>query len=280
MEPYAAFQLPEASFLDRVIRPEFCVFGRSREAFKLFGVLGFTVAIMLSSVLVFHAGLSPLMMTGIVLAAILTFLTLAMLTKVVTGEERLVYYHHQLAIVAVAGMLSWMFSEPTLAYLDVTMLGLGAFMICGRIGCLMVGCCHGRPHSWGVSYRPEHAAVGFPSRFVHVRLFPIQAVESLWIFFTVTVGTVLILNDRAAGEAFAWYVVSYAVGRFCFEFLRGDERSYLLGFSESQWISSGLLCFVALAEWAGLVVAHAWHFVVAIGMAVTMTTTILFRRRR
>ena len=107
----------------------------------------------------------------------------------------------------------------------------------------MVGCCHGRPHRWGVCYREEHAAVGFTPYFVGVRLFPIQAVESLWVFCIVTTGVTFVLNGRPAGAALAWYVVTYDLGRFCFEFLRGDpDRPYLWGFSQPQWISLLLMC--------------------------------------
>lgn len=107
--------------------------------------------------------------------AVIIFLGMVMATKIITGEERLSYCDHEIVIMVVAALFLWLTHQPILFYLDITILGIGTFLFCGRIGCLMVGCCHGRPYHWGVCYRPEHAAVGFPPYYVGVRLFPIQA---------------------------------------------------------------------------------------------------------
>jgi hypothetical protein len=158
-------------------------------------------------------------------------------------------------------------------------LGVGAFLVCGRIGCLKVGCCHGRPYRWGVCYSKEHADAGFTPCFVGVRLFPVQGVESLWVFCVVTTGVVFVLNGHPAGAALAWYVVAYDIGRFCFEFLRGDaERSYLWGFSQPQWISLLLMCGVVWAETAGVLPFHLWHAVATAGLALLMAVISLARR--
>ena len=145
----------------------------------------------------------------------------------------------------------------------------------------MVGCCHGRPHRWGVCYREEHAAIGFTPYYVGVRLFPIQAVESLWVFGIVLVGSVLVLTGQPAGTAFAWYVVTYGIGRFCFEFMRGDpDRRYLWGFSEAQWTSLVLISVVVWAELAGALTFQAWHIAAMAGLVLTMIAVALRRRSR
>jgi hypothetical protein len=141
--------------------------------------------------LVTYLGLSPLVLVWLVLTAVLTFLALAMVTKIITGEENLIYYHHEIAVMVVAACLLNLLYQPVLPYLDITILGLGTFLAFGRVGCLMVGCCHGRPHGRGVCYRAEHAAAGFTPYLVGVRLFPIQAVESVWVFSIVVVGVCL-----------------------------------------------------------------------------------------
>src|SRR5439155_22019386 len=97
-------------------------------------------------------------------------------------------YHHEIDVMINAALLLWLLGQPLLPYLDLTILGIGMFLACGRVGCLMVGCCHGRPHSWGVRYKQEHADAGFAPYYVGVRLFPIQAVESLWVLSIVIVG--------------------------------------------------------------------------------------------
>ncbi|MGB2603194.1 MAG: prolipoprotein diacylglyceryl transferase family protein, partial [Terracidiphilus sp.] len=146
-------------------------------------------------------------------------------------------------------------------------------------GCLMVGCCHGRPHRWGIRYREEHAAAGFPSYLVGVRLFPIQAVESLWVLGTVVVGTYFVWSGRQPGSALAWYIVTYDAGRFAFEFARGDaERPYWLGFSQAQWLSLVLTGGVVWAERAGVVPFSRWHLAVFALLAAAMIAVSLGRR--
>ncbi len=265
--------------LDGLVRPEVYVLHRPRSAFQVCGYTGLVLAILLAMSLVVRLGLSPFVMTMNILAAVLTFLGLAMATKIITGEENLVYYHHEIAVLVVTAVLLWLLRQPLLPYLDATILGVGLFLACGRIGCLMVGCCHGRPHRWGVRYRAEHAAGGFTPYYVGIRLFPIQAVESLWVLCIVLVGTVLALSGQPPGTALAWYIVSYDLGRFCFEFMRGDpERPYLWGFSEAQWISFVLVCVVVAAEGSGFVAFQPWHVGAMAGLALTMIGVATHRR--
>src|SRR4051794_493873 len=81
--------------LDRAVRPEFALLGVRVSAFRLCGCTGLGVAFALAMALVARAGLSPAVMAGVTLAAVATFLALALVTKAVTGEERLIYYHHE-----------------------------------------------------------------------------------------------------------------------------------------------------------------------------------------
>lgn len=264
--------------LDKLARPRVRILNNSISAFQVCGVTGLVLAIALSMALVTRLSLSPWVMAAIVIAAMFTFFALVMLTKIVTGEESITYYHHEIAVVAIAALLLLMLRQPVLPYLDVTILGIGLFLACGRVGCLMVGCCHGRPHRLGICYNEDHAAAGFSHYYVGVRMFPVQAVESLWVFFVVIVGSISVLKGAAAGEALTLYVVAYDVGRFCFEFMRGDaDRRYHLGFSEPQWISFLLMCAVVGAELSGVFVFHPWH---AAATACLMLTMIAIGVRR
>lgn len=239
--------------------------------FHVCGYTGLALAVFLSMSLVMIRGLSPFVMAGVVITAVLTFLGLAMVTKIITGEEYLTYFHHEIAIFSISALCLGLLGQPVLAYLDITMLGVGAFLMCGRIGCLMVGCCHGRPHDWGVCYRQEHVKAGFAHYLDGVRLFPIQAVESLFVGFIVLVGSWFVVSGQPHGVAFSWYIVAYDIGRFTFEFVRGDvDRPYFAGFSESQWISLFLTAGVVLAEWAGILPWQIWHGVAAVGLAAIM----------
>lgn len=259
------------SLLDGLVLPKVRVSCHLRSAFHLCGLTGLALAIALGCGLTLYRGLSLWVLAAIVLAAVGTFLALAMITKLVVGEERLIYYHHEVAILTMVTLALWALGQPVLAYLDVAILGVGTFLFCGRVGCFMVGCCHGRPHRWGVRYRPEHAEAGFTPYFVGVRLFPIQLVEAVWVFATVAVGVALMLGGSAPGEALAWYVIVYDVGRFGFEFLRGDpSRPYRGGFSEGQWTSLLLMLVVVGAELGGAIPLHAWHLAATAGVTVAM----------
>src|SRR5258705_1231483 len=155
-------------YLDRIVRPEVHLLHTTWSAFQVCGYTGLALAFAMVLTLVIYLGLSPIVITAILLAAVLTFFGLVMATKIITGEEQIIYYHHEIAVMVVAALSLWLLGQPLLPYLDLTILGIGMFLACGRVGCLMVGCCHGRPHSWGVCYRQEHAAAGFTSYYVGV----------------------------------------------------------------------------------------------------------------
>jgi len=103
----------------------------------------------------------------------------------------------------------------------------------GRIGCFLVGCCYGKPVSWGYVY---HGSVSAP---LGVPLFPVQLLEA---FLNLLLCFLLLWFDRhkkTEGKTAALYVCLYCLLRFFLEFLRGDAaRGLLLGLSLSQYISA------------------------------------------
>lgn len=243
----------------------------SLPAFQLCGYAGLSLAIALTQALVIARGLSPLVMAAITLVAAATFFVLGIITKMLTGVEKLVYYHHMIAVLTATALLLWLLGQPLLPYMDITLLGVGAFVACGRIGCLMVGCCHGRPHRWGVCYGNAHAAAGFDPHLVGVRLFPTQLIEAIWVATAVLSGAIMVLAGWPAGSALAWYIVAYDIERFLLEFWRGDaDRPYYHGFSEAQWISVGLMILVSIAELINILPWHWWHIVATLGIMVAM----------
>lgn len=266
-------------FMDRLVRQTVYAFRNPWPIFQVCGYTGLVLAILLTMVLIILLGLSPWVMIGIIGIAMLTFLGLAMVTKIITGEEQLIYYHHEIAIMIMAAIFLGIINQPMLPYLDITILGIGTFLVFGRVGCLMVGCCHGRPYKWGVSYRKEHVDAGFTHYYEGVRLFPIQAVESVWVLFVVIIGVVLVLTQQTPGHALAWYVINYDIGRFIFEFARGDPaRPYYWGFSEGQWISIALMCAVVWAEAAQILPFHLWHIIATAGIVLTMIAIAIARQ--
>jgi hypothetical protein len=228
--------------LDATARTEIRVGRWSAPAFQFCGVTGLLVAIVQSAVLVMRLNLSLLVLLGITAIAVATFFLVIIVTKIVTGEEAIIYYHHELAVLAATGVFVWAIGHPVFPYLAITLLGIGLFLSFGRIGCFLVGCCHGRPSRWGVRYRSDHAGAGFTSCYVGVRLFPIQLIEAMLVFTTVVTGSMQLFMGQPPGWILSWYTILYGWGRFCLEFLRGDgDRPYYLGFSQAQWISAVLI---------------------------------------
>jgi hypothetical protein len=269
------------NYLDKLVRPDIRVLHRAWPAYQIWGYSGFGLAIVLTMSLVAYLNLSHFVMGAITLLTAVVFFGLVMASKIVTGEEQIVYYHHEIAVLSATTFLLWQLKQPVLPYLDLTILGIGLFLVFGRVGCLMAGCCHGQPHRWGVCYRPEHAEAGFTPGYVGVRLFPIQAVESLWVLGVVLVGSILVVQGYPPGTALTWYTISYGAGRFAFEFWRGDpKRHWLWGFSEAQWISLLLLGLVTGAELSGALPLSPWHVGTTAGVLATMIAIGMMRRFR
>jgi prolipoprotein diacylglyceryltransferase len=268
------------TFFDAATRPQVCLCSGNRSIYLLFGLLGAVLAAILGLTLAAALELSMRVMIVVTAAAYLTFFGLALTTKVLIGREMLVYYHHEIATLLISALLLRALHQPLLPYLDVVILGIGLLLAFGRLGCLMAGCCHGQPYPWGVCYRQEHVRAGFPPYLNGIRLFPIQAVESLLAFLIVAVGVCYILQGPA-GKAMAWYVVSYGLGRFTLEFFRGDPgRLYYGSFSEAQWFSVFSLLSIAGPELAGGLPFHYWHLSVALSLPVVILAIAIHDRRQ
>ena len=119
-------------------------------------------------------------------------------------------------------------------YVGIGAICIPMFHTFGRIGCFLGGCCYGVEWEYGIdlAHSPAPGCAG-------VHRFPIQLVESLFCLILCLV--LLFLFDRKHWKGkniLITYLLSYAVARFCFEFLRGDTyRGFFLGLSTSQIIS-------------------------------------------
>jgi prolipoprotein diacylglyceryltransferase len=175
-------------------------------------------------------------------------------SQLVFKRERVVFYE-MLAVclgasalaLAVAGHRVW-------PGLELVTIGIGTFLVFGRLGCLAVGCCHGRPSGWGIRYGEGHERAGFSSHYVGVRLFPIQLLESALTAAAVAVASVAYLQPHRPGEVVAIYIAVYGIGRFTLESFRGDAaRPYWLGLSEAQWIALATVWVAAGAAISGAI---------------------------
>jgi len=115
--------------------------------------------------------------------------------------------------------------------------------VVGRFGCLLAGCCYGKPTSmpWGITFTDPFAAsnVGTP---LHVALHPTQMYDAGAEFLVLVF---LLATERfwrrRAGWTFWVYILLYGMSRFVIELFRGDPRGATMGFSTSQWISMALV---------------------------------------
>ena len=243
--------------------------GRQWHSFHFFGVIGFILATLLGLFLAWLTGRSAgviLLMSG---SGLLSFLGLAYLWKILSGNENLVYYQHEISILIFCTVVLFIIGRPILPYLDITIQGIGLFLVFGRFGCFSVGCCHGKPYKTGVSYSKQHAKTGFPNYLVGVNLFPSQLVESFLVLVIVFGGIAILFRDFPAGTVIIWHTVCYGFARFILEYFRGDpERPYWKGFSEAQWTSFALIEFSMIAAYFGLLPQYGQH--IAAGLILTL----------
>ncbi len=250
-------------------------------SFHFFGVLGFSAGTGLGITLAVYLQLPLWVLCFMSVLGAVELLFHTWVQKLVTGEENLVYYRHEIGILALCALTLWVIGQPVVSFLEISLLGVGVFLGFGRWGCYHVGCCHGRPCLVGVRYSEEHARDGFPFYYVGVRIFPIQLIESFFVFMTVIVGTLIILRGFAAGTALVWYTVFYGSVRFMLEFFRGDaERRYWRGFSEAQWTTLLLLLVTAALSAVGVLPFYIWHHVAAAVLIMGMAGVAIYRRWR
>jgi phosphatidylglycerol:prolipoprotein diacylglycerol transferase len=134
---------------------------------------------------------------------------------------------------------------------DLFAPGIALGYMVGRLGCLLAGCCYGRPTNvaWAITFTDPAANlnVGTP---LNVPLHPTQLYESgagLVIF------ALLMLIERRRsfpGRTFWLFVLFYSISRFVIEFYRGDDRGMPLdAFSTSQVISLVLAPLSLIMLW-------------------------------
>lgn len=118
-------------------------------------------------------------------------------------------------------------------YADFAAMAAPLFHVFGRIGCFLGGCCYGVECGIGFVFT-DSLAYGANG----VRRFPIQLVEAGFELLLFLLILCLFLKGIQKRRLFLWYLLIYPVGRFIFEFFRGDEyRGFVGPLSTSQFIS-------------------------------------------
>lgn len=241
--------------------------------YTVLGFAGYGVGSLLAAVL-FVAWELPLV-DRLIAAVVpgIVFLAVVRIARAIVGAERIVFYQVAATAVVAAGLLDIGFGEQPQRVVDVVTLGIGAFLVLGRIGCFAVACCHGRPARFGVVYGEAHVAVGFWPRWRGRRLWPTQLAESAVSLALVVVG--LAVGWHRPGLPALIYIVGYASTRFALELVRGDwARPHRCGLSEAQWIAPATA--IACAIWR----PHPVTVAAAAALAIAAALLIALRRRR
>ena len=268
-----------SNVLERLTQPRIHIGSRDFSSYHVFGALGILLAGVIALSLTYSRGLSISIMIGLfIVSAAVSWLNVY-LTKKITGKDRLVFLRYFLPMLACGVLFLRIIGQPVLLYIEALMLGIGAMQGVGRIGCFMVGCCHGKPARIGFRYSEEHARYGFPRRLLNLRLFPVQLLESVWIFVSVGTGIGLVLMNAEPGLGLAVYLVMFSAGRFCLELIRGDRwRRHFGYFSEAQWVSYGIITSVCLLSRYDVLPFRWWYIVVWGVVSVLMITLVNWRR--
>ncbi len=151
-----------------------------------------------------------------------------------------VFYGGLLLAVGVTFWFMRRYHLPFWPTCDAFAPGIALGQAVGRIGCLMAGCCYGRPTElpWGITFTNTLAVtnVGTP---LGISLHPTQLYESAAALLILA--TLLFAERRGSGfhgRTFCSYIFLYSTARFAIEFFRGDPRGTVFDIlSTSQFVS-------------------------------------------
>jgi len=123
---------------------------------------------------------------------------------------------------------------------DILAPSIALGSVFGRVGCLLNGCCYGRPTSlpWAVTFTNPQAH-DFSGTPLNVPLHPTQIYDGLLNFILYGFLAWLFRRKKFNGEIFSTYLICYAIMRTIVECFRGDYTGlhYHLGLTPAQWIS-------------------------------------------
>ncbi|MBN1557117.1 MAG: prolipoprotein diacylglyceryl transferase, partial [Lentisphaerae bacterium] len=171
-----------------------------------------------------------------------------------------VFFLHRGGLVYYGGFIGaavgvWLFARahamPVLGLYDFVVTSVPLAHAFGRVGCLLNGCCFGRPWSGPLAIR--YPAESLPwwrhledglidagaarSAAVH----PVPLYETAFNLLLYAGLVVLYRRRPRAGVTAACYLLAYPAWRFGIEFLRGDPRLMLGPLTVSQATSLALL---------------------------------------
>ena len=136
----------------------------------------------------------------------------------------LIFYGGLIGAIASGILYTWRAKIPLWKFADAMAPSIALGYVPGRIGCLMNGCCYGRPSErpWAIHFPPDHDTHG-------VLVHPTQVYDALLNLGLYVVLAWLHRRKRFDGQVFATYLVAYAILRSFVETFRGDYPVRYLG---------------------------------------------------
>jgi phosphatidylglycerol---prolipoprotein diacylglyceryl transferase len=162
------------------------------------------------------------------------------------AEGGMAMYGGLLAAIPLSIPLLRVMDLPFAKFWDAATFAILLGMIFTRIGCLLNGCCSGRPSAaWFALDLPDH-------RGVRHRRVPTQLLEAAWATVLLTAAFFMRGREPFAGAVFCASLIAYGVGRYFLQKLRDDDTVSDTGVIQ---VTSVLL---ALAALIGMGVAWSW----------------------
>jgi phosphatidylglycerol:prolipoprotein diacylglycerol transferase len=230
--------------------------------YGIFAALGFLTAFWTSSLRAPRGGLSPEVVVdlapwligGAILGARVFYVTTHWeaefagepLAKIFAPRSGLVWYGGLIGASLATIVHAYRAKVSLWKLADVIAPSIALGHAFGRVGCLMTGCCYGRPTDlpWAICFPKEHWTGGVP---VH----PTQIYEAVLNALLYGGLAWLFRRKRFDGQVFAAYLMGYAVLRAAVEAFRGDYPKYYLGghITPAQLLSVGILAAGAILAW-------------------------------
>ena len=140
------------------------------------------------------------------------------------GRSGLVFYGGLIGSCIGTIIYAWKNKLPLWKIADVMAPSVALGHGFGRIGCLMTGCCYGKPTDlpWAIHFPKDHATGG-------IGVHPTQIYESALNFTFFAVLIWLHRRKKFDGQVFCVYLIGYAILRAVVESFRGDYKISTVG---------------------------------------------------
>ena len=152
---------------------------------------------------------------------------------------------------AIAGFIHMRWKKmPFWKTADILAPSIALGNVFGRMGCLLNGCCYGRPCSlpWAIRFPLDHPTHG-------VRVHPTEIYDALDNFILYLLLAWLFRHKKFDGQVLATFLIGYAITRTIMEYFRGDypPDHYHYGLTPGELVSipifiAGLLLAAVLSR--------------------------------